>query len=206
MTPQRLHFSRAFRRHDFGTGGRIPHESCFLRHEALLDTCIWFAFVDERLFIPVTHPIIEIIWRSTDDDFGYRTLTVRIFDCLCIFGGKGFLFRYSYQWRPCDRLLHRRNSIPAFGSSSLPTIVAAAYGRASAAKHAPQAPRVGAHAVILTGLDEEGDSTDDEMPLPPLEPLEGAAQLGVVWLRGHGKGGCDPLVMPALVIGKGRER
>ena len=51
--------------------------------------------------------------------------------------------------------------------------------------------------MILTGLDEEGDSTDDEMPLPPLEPLEGAAQLGVVWLRGHGKGGCDPLVMPA---------
>ena len=41
-------------------------------------------------------------------------------------------------------------------------------GRASA-KHAPQAPRVGAHDVILTGLDEEGDSTDDEMP--PLEPL-----------------------------------
>ena len=50
-------------------------------------------------------------------------------------------------------------------------------GRASA-KHAPQAPRVGAHDVILTGLDEEGDSADDEMP--PLEPLEGAAQLGVV--------------------------
>ena len=48
-------------------------------------------------------------------------------------------------------------------------------GRASA-KHAPQAPRVGAHDVILTGLDEEGDSTDDEMP--PLEPLEGAAQRG----------------------------
>ena len=62
-------------------------------------------------------------------------------------------------------------------------------GRASA-KHAPQAPRVGAHDVILTGLDEEGDSTDDEMP--PLEPLGGAAQLGVVWLRGHGKDGCDP--------------
>ena len=62
-------------------------------------------------------------------------------------------------------------------------------GRASA-KHAPQAPRVGAHDVILTGLDEEGDSTNKEMP--PLEPLEGAAQLGVVWLRGHGKDGCDP--------------
>ena len=51
-------------------------------------------------------------------------------------------------------------------------------GRAFA-KHAPQAPRVGAHD-LMTGLDEEGDSTDDEMP--PLEPLEGAAQLGVVWL------------------------
>ena len=24
------------------------------------------------------------------------------------------------------------------------------------------------------------------------QPLEGAAQLGVVWLRGHGKDGCDP--------------
>ena len=67
-------------------------------------------------------------------------------------------------------------------------------GRASA-KHAPQAPRVGAHDVILTGLDEEGDSTDDEMP--PLEPLEGAAQLGVVWLRGHGKDGCDPTTSSA---------
>ena len=67
-------------------------------------------------------------------------------------------------------------------------------GRASA-KHSPQAPRVGAHDVILTGLDEEGDSTDDEMP--PLEPLEGAAQLGVVWLRGHGKDGCDPTTSSA---------
>ena len=65
-------------------------------------------------------------------------------------------------------------------SSSLPTIiVAAALGRGSA-KHAPEAPRVGAHDVILTSLDEEGDSTDEEMP--PLEPLEGAAQLGEVWL------------------------
>jgi len=49
--------------------------------------------------------------------------------------------------------------------------------------------------VILTGLDEESDSTNEEMP--PLEPLEGAAQLGEVWLCvtyycGHGKGGCDP--------------
>ena len=32
------------------------------------------------------------------------------------------------------------------------------------------------------GLDEEGDSTNKEMP--PLEPLEGAAQLGEVWLCG----------------------
>ena len=70
-------------------------------------------------------------------------------------------------------------------------------GRASA-KHAPQAPRVGAHDVILTGLDEEGDSTDDEMP--PLEPLEGAAQLGVVWLRGHGKDVCDPTTSAKLAL------
>ena len=40
-----------------------------------------------------------------------------------------------------------------------------------------------AHDVILTGLDEEGDSTNEEMP--PLEPLEGAAQLGEVWLCGY---------------------
>jgi len=60
------------------------------------------------------------------------------------------------------------------------------------------APRVGAHDVILTGLDEEGDSTDDEMP--PLEPLEGAAQLGVVWLRGHGKDGCDPTTSAKLAL------
>ena len=86
---------------------------------------------------------------------------------------------------------------PAFGSSSLTTIAAAVMGRASA-KHAPQAPRVGAHDVILTGLDEEGDSTDDEMP--PLEPLEGAAQLGVVWLRGHGKDGCDPTTSAKLAL------
>ena len=59
-------------------------------------------------------------------------------------------------------------------------------GRASA-KHAPQAPRVGAHDVILTGLDEEGDSTNKEML--PLEPLEGAAQLGEVWL-------CIPWCVP----------
>ena len=73
----------------------------------------------------------------------------------------------------------------AFGSSSLTTIVAAAYGE-SFRKHAPQAPRVGAHDVILTGLDEESDSTNEEMPpLEPLEPLEGAAQLGEVWLCGH---------------------
>ena len=37
--------------------------------------------------------------------------------------------------------------------------------------------------MILTGLDEESDSTNEEMPpLEPLEPLEGAAQLGEVWL------------------------
>ena len=66
-------------------------------------------------------------------------------------------------------------------------------GRASA-KHTPQAPRVGDHDVILTGLDEEGDSTDDEMP--PLEPLEGAAQLGEVWLCGHEK--TDVIPSPRL--------
>ena len=83
--------------------------------------------------------------------------------------------------------------------SSLTTgvVVAADMGRATA-KHAPQAPRVGAHDVILTGLDEEGDSTDDEMP--PLEPLEGAAQLGVVWLRGHGKDGCDTTTSAKLAL------
>ena len=52
--------------------------------------------------------------------------------------------------------------------------------------------------MILTGLDEEGDSTDDEMP--PLEPLEGAAQLGVVWLRGHGKDGYDPTTSAKLAL------
>ena len=66
-------------------------------------------------------------------------------------------------------------------------------GRASA-KHAPQAPRVGAHDVILTGLDEESDSTNEEMP--PLEPLEGAAQLGEVWLCGHEK--TDVIPSPRL--------
>ena len=69
-------------------------------------------------------------------------------------------------------------------------------GRAFA-KHAPQAPRVGAHD-LMTGLDEEGDSTDDKMP--PLEPLEGAAQLSVVSLRGHGKDGCDPTTSAKLAL------
>ena len=80
----------------------------------------------------------------------------------------------------------------AFGSSSLTTI-AAACGE-SFRKHAPQAPRVGAHDVILTGLDEESDSTNEEMP--PLEPLEGAAQLGEVWLCGHEK--TDVIPSPRL--------
>ena len=67
----------------------------------------------------------------------------------------------------------------------------------ASAKHAPQAPRVGAHDVILTGLDEESDSTNEEMPpLEPLEPLEGAAQLGEVWLCGHEK--TDVIPSPRL--------
>ena len=37
----------------------------------------------------------------------------------------------------------------------MPSLLPRHMGRASA-KHAPQAPRVGAHDVILTGLDEEG--------------------------------------------------
>ena len=60
------------------------------------------------------------------------------------------------------------------------------------------APRVGDHDVIPTSLDEGGDSTDDEMP--PLEPLGGAAQLGVVWLRGHGKDVCDPTTSAKLAL------
>ena len=107
---------------------------------------------------------------------------------------------FWYQTQIFEKKIHFFPSLsrePAFGSSSLTTIAAAAMGRASA-KHAPQAPRVGAHDVILTGLDEEGDSTDDEMP--PLEPLEGAAQLGVVWLRGHGKDGCDPTTSAKLAL------
>jgi len=51
--------------------------------------------------------------------------------------------------------------------------------------------------VILTGLDEESDSTNEEMPpLEPLEPLEGAAQLGEVWLCGHEK--TDVIPSPRL--------
>ena len=51
--------------------------------------------------------------------------------------------------------------------------------------------------VILTGLDEESDSTNEEMPpLEPLEPLEGAAQLGEVWLCGHEKTDVIPSPCP----------
>ena len=46
--------------------------------------------------------------------------------------------------------------------------------------------------MILTGLDEESDSTNEEMPpLKPLEPQEVAAQQGEVWL-------CDRLNAAAL--------
>ena len=51
--------------------------------------------------------------------------------------------------------------------------------------------------MILTGLDEEGDRTNEEMP--PLEPLEGAAQLarcGVVAM----KDGCDPITSAKLAL------
>jgi len=53
--------------------------------------------------------------------------------------------------------------------------------------------------VILTGLDEESDSTNEEMP--PLEPLEGAAQLGEVWLCCVAmKDGCDPITSAKLAL------
>ena len=100
------------------------------------------------------------------------------------FRGKKFTFSNSLSREPLE-------------AHHSPPLLPRHMGRASA-KHAPQAPRVGAHDVILTGLDEEGDSTDDEMP--PLEPLGGAAQLGVVWLRGHGKDGCDPTTSAKLAL------
>ena len=93
---------------------------------------------------------------------------------------------FWYQTQIFEKKIHffQLSFKEAFGSSSLTTI-AAACGE-SFRKHAPQAPRVGVHDVILTGLDEESDSTNEEMPpLEPLEPLEGAAQLGEVWLCGH---------------------
>ena len=90
------------------------------------------------------------------------------------FRGKKFTFSNSLSRKPFE----------AHHSPPL-TMLPRHMWRASA-KHAPQAPRVGAHDVILTGLDEESDSTNEEMPpLEPLEPLEGAAQLGEVWLCGH---------------------
>ena len=87
------------------------------------------------------------------------------------FSKKKFTFSNSLSRKP----LEAHHSPPL-------TMLPRHMGRASA-KHAPQAPRVGAHDVILTSLDEEGDSTNKEMP--SLEPLEGAAQLGEVWLCGH---------------------
>ena len=101
---------------------------------------------------------------------------------------------FWYQTQIFEKKIHffQLSFEEAFGSSSLTTI-AAACGE-SFRKHAPQAPRVGAHDVILTGLDEESDSTNEEMP--PLEPLEGAAQLGEVWLCGHEK--TDVIPSPRL--------
>ena len=104
---------------------------------------------------------------------------------------------FWYQTQIFEKKIHffQLSFEEAFGSSSLTTI-AAACGE-SFRKHAPQAPRVGAHDVILTGLDEESDSTNEEMPpLEPLEPLEGAAQLGEVWLCGHEK--TDVIPSPRL--------
>ena len=72
----------------------------------------------------------------------------------------------------------------AFGSSSLTTIDHCCRGICGELLPSMRPRHQGsAHDVILTGLDEEGDSTNEEMP--PLEPLEGAAQLGEVWLCGH---------------------
>ena len=72
----------------------------------------------------------------------------------------------------------------AFGSSSLTTIDHFCRGICGELLPSMRPRHQGsAHDVILTGLDEEGDSTNEEMP--PLEPLEGAAQLGEVWLCGH---------------------
>ena len=60
--------------------------------------------------------------------------------------------------------------------------------------------------MILTGLDEETDSTNEEIPpLEPLEPLEGAAQREARLDVGLLDRTSLPLVMPALLIGKGRE-
>ena len=108
-----------------------------------------------------------------------------------------YLPSFWYQTQIFEKKIHffQLSFEGAFGSSSLTTI-AAACGE-SFRKHAPQAPRVGAHDVILTGLDEESDSTNEEMPpLEPLEPLEGAAQLGEVWLCGHEK--TDVIPSPRL--------
>ena len=98
-----------------------------------------------------------------------------------------YLPSFWYQTQIFEKKIHffpslSREPLEAHHS---PPLLPRHMGRASA-KHAPQAPRVGAHDVILTGLDEESDSTNEEMPpLEPLEPLEGAAQLGEVWLCGH---------------------
>ena len=60
----------------------------------------------------------------------------------------------------------------AFGSSSLTTIDHFCRGICGELLPSMRPRHQGsAHDVILTGLDEEGDSTNEEMP--PLEPLEG---------------------------------
>ena len=105
---------------------------------------------------------------------------------------------FWYQTQIFEKKIHffQLSFEEAFGSSSLTTIVCRGiWGEL------PQACAPGTKGrrddVILTGLDEESDSTNEEMPpLEPLEPLEGAAQLGEVWLCGHEK--TDVIPSPRL--------
>jgi hypothetical protein len=93
---------------------------------------------------------------------------------------------FWYQTQIFEKKIHffQLSFEEAFGSSSLTTIDHFCRGICGELLPSMRPRHQGsAHDVILTGLDEEGDSTNEEMP--PLEPLEGAAQLGEVWLCGH---------------------
>ena len=98
-----------------------------------------------------------------------------------------YLPSFWYQTQIFEKKIHFPPLLPSLSRKPLEahhspplTIFAAAYVESFCQACAP-GTKGRRDDVILTGLDKESDSTNEEMPpLELLEPLEGAAQLGEV--------------------------